>query len=186
MPRQLIEEALAIQRRLELKYDLVESLDIYGRVAFRLGNPALARTYYLESIALNDKLGRSGENIWPRVDLAYLDLRQGRIVEAQRGFVDCLSRVQGSQNIGGVRIIIEGLASLAAAEGRLEQSACLYAWADCLLQKSGGLRPVNEQSDVDQDFLLIQAGLDEPTRWTAEARGMTLTLEQAVVLAIAE
>ena len=184
--RQLIEEALAIQRRLELKYDLAESLDVYGRVVFRLGDPALARTSYQESIALNDKLGRSGENIWPRVDLAYLDLRQGRIVEAQRGFVDCLSRVQGNQNIGGVRIIIEGLASLAVTEGWLEHAACLYAWADFLCQKSGGLRPANEQADVDQDFLLIHAGLDEPTLRAAEARGKTLTLEQAVILALAE
>jgi predicted ATPase/DNA-binding CsgD family transcriptional regulator len=184
--RQLIEEALTIQRRLELKYDLVESLDVFGRVAFRLGDPVLARTSYLESIALNDKLGRSGENIWPRVDLAYLDLQQGRIVEAQRGFVDCLSRVQGNQNIGGVRIIIEGLASLAVAEGRLEHSACLYAWADCLLQKSYGLRPANEQADVEQDFLLIHSGLDEPARQAAEAKGISLTLEQAIVMALAE
>jgi tetratricopeptide (TPR) repeat protein len=184
--RHLIEETLAIQRRLELKYDLVESLDVYGQVAFRLGDPVLARTSYQESIALNDKLGRSGENIWPRVDLAYLDLRQGRFLEAQRGFMDCLSRVQGNQNIGGVRIIIEGLASLAVAQGRLEHAACLYAWTDCLLQKSDGQRPANEQADVEQDFLLIQAGLDELTRQTAEARGMTLTLEQAVVLALAE
>jgi len=184
--RQLIEEALAIQRWLELKHDLVESLDVYGRVAFRLGDPVLARASYLESIALNDKLGRSGENIWPRVDLAYLNLRQGLIVEAHRGFVDSLSQVQGNQNIGGVRFIIEGLASLAVAEGRLEHAACLYAWVDCLGQKSGGLRPANEQADVDQDFMLIHAGLDEPARQAVEAKGKVMTLEQAVILALAD
>lgn len=184
--RQLIEEALDIQRRLELKHDLVESLDVFGRVAFRLGNPILARASYIESIALNDKLGRSGDNIWPYVDLAFLNLRQGRNKEARQGFTDSLNRVQGNQNIGGVRLIIEGLASLAVVEGRLEAAASLYAWDDCLCRKSGGQRAANEQADVEKDLLLIHTGLDELNRQAAEARGISLTLEQAILLALGE
>jgi len=65
--------------------------NVYGRVAFRQGDPDLARASYLESIALNDELGRSGENIWPRVDLAYLFLRQGQFAPARLGFVDSLA-----------------------------------------------------------------------------------------------
>ena len=86
-------------------------------MAFRQGHPELARASYEEGIALNDVLGRSGENIWPRVDLAYLDLRLGQYTQARLGFMDSLARLHGHENMGGVIYIIEGLASLAVAEG---------------------------------------------------------------------
>ena len=181
---QRMQEALSIQRQLELKYDLAESLDVYGRVAFRQGDPELARASYLESIALNDKLGRSGENIWPRVDLAYLHLRQGQFAPARLGFVDSLTRVHSSENMGGVIYIIEGLASLAVAEGRLERAARLFAWADYMRRKNGGHRPANEQADVDQDLSILSAHLDEADLQAAASAGQAMTLEEAIALAI--
>jgi predicted ATPase len=181
---QRMQEALSIQRQLELKYDLAESLDVYGRVAFRQGDPDLARASYLESIALNDELGRSGENIWPRVDLAYLFLRQGQFAPARLGFVDSLARVQSSENMGGVTYIMEGLASLAVAEGRMERAARLFAWADYMRRKNGGHRPANEQADVDRDFSILRAHLDEADLQAAASAGQAMTIEEAIALAI--
>ena len=175
-----IQEALSIQRELELKHDLAESLDVNGRVAFRLGDPGLARASYQESIALNEELGRSGENIWPYVDLAYLYLRQGQFEPARQGFVDSLARVQGSENMGGLTYIIEGLASLAVAEGQMERAARLFAWADAMRKKTGGHRPANEQADVEQDLALLRTHLGEPALQAAACAGQEMPLEQAI------
>ena len=179
-----IQEALSIQRGLELKHDLAESLDVAGRVAFRQGNPDLARLAFEESIALNDELGRSGENIWARVDLAYLNLRQGQFAPARLGFLDSLARVNGAENMGGVNYIIEGLASLAVAEGRLERAARLFAWADVTRRKNGGHRPANEQLDVDQDLATLRLHLDEATMQAAASTGQAMTLAEAIAYAI--
>ncbi len=181
-----IQEALSIQRELELRVDLAESLDVFGRVAFRQGDPGLAQASYEESIAMNDDLGRSGENIWPRVDLAYLYLRQGQFAQARRGFVDSLARLHSDENMGGVHYIIEGLASLATAEGQMERAARLFAWADCMRRKKGGHRPANEQADVEQDLAILRAHLDERTMSAAAGTGQAMTLEEAIAFAIQE
>jgi predicted ATPase len=184
--RQLIEQALSIQRKVDLRYDLAESLDVHGQIAFRMGDPALARACYLESIALNDELGRSGENIWPRVNLAYLNLREGQLEPARRGFLDSLDRLQGNQNMGGVRLAIEGLASLAVAEDQLERAACLYAWADSICRKETGHRPAIEQADVDQDLAALRLQLDGSTRQAAVSAGQAMTLAQAIAYAMGD
>jgi predicted ATPase/DNA-binding CsgD family transcriptional regulator len=184
--RRHIQEALSIQRQLELKHDLAESLDVLGRVAFRQGDPDLARASYQESIALNDELGRAGENIWSRADLAYLFLRQGQFAAARRGFVDSLARVQASENLGGVTYIIEGLASLALAEGCPERAARLFAWADSMRQKIGSRRSANEQADIDQDLTRLRLHLDEPALQAAQSAGPAMTLEAAIAYAISE
>ena len=100
--------------------------------------------------------------------------------------MDCLSRLKGNENIGGVRITIEGLASLAVAEGRMERAACLFAWADGLRQKSGGLRPPNEQADVERDFAILRAQLDQSTLQAATSDGQAMSLEEALAYATGE
>ena len=181
-----IQEAVSIQRKLELKHDLAESLDVFGRVAFRQGDPELARASYEEGIALNDVLGRSGENIWPRVDLAYLNLRQGQFTQARQGFVDSLARLHDNENMGGVNYIIEGLASLAVAEGKMERAARLFAWVDFHHLQHGSFRPTNEEADVDQDLAVMRAHLDEGTLAAAVTTGQAMTIAEAIAFAINE
>jgi len=184
--RQYIEQALPFQRKMKLKHDLAESLDVYGRVAFRLGDQALAYSAFTESIALNDELGRSGENIWARVDLAYLYLRQGHFAAARQGFLDSLRLVREGEYMGGVTYIIEGLASLAVAQVRMETAARLFAWADGMRRKIGSLRPANEQADVEQDLALIRLHLDPAALETAQAAGQGMPLEEMVAFVQAD
>jgi predicted ATPase/DNA-binding CsgD family transcriptional regulator len=181
-----IQEGVSIQRKLELRHDLAESLDVFGRVAFRQGHPELARASYLEGIALNDVLGRSGENIWPYVDLAYLNLRLGQYDQAHLGFVDSLVRLHGLENMGGVSYIIDGLASLAVAEGKMERAARLFVWVDFNHRKNGSFRPTNEQADVDQDLALMRAHLHEGALTAAAAAGQAMTIAEAIAFAINE
>jgi non-specific serine/threonine protein kinase len=181
-----IQEGVSIQRKLELRHDLAESLDVFGRVAFRQGDPELARVSYKEAIALNDALGRSGENIWPCVDLAYLNLRQGQLAQAHAGFVDSLACLHSNENMGGVNYIIEGLASLAVAEGKMERAACLFAWVDFNHHKNGIFRPANEQADVDKDFLILRSYLSEAALQAAIAAAQAMTIAEAIEFAIQE
>ena len=175
---------LHIQRQLELKHDIPNSLFVYGRVAFRQGQYKQAHAYFEESIALNDEIGRSGANIWAYVDLAYLLLRQGEITQARARFVDSLKRVQNGGNMVGEIFVLEGLASLALAEGRPERAARLFGWADGMRQKIGNHRPTIEQADVDQDIVTIRLQLNEAAIEAAQATGRAMTLEEAVAYAL--
>jgi hypothetical protein len=86
--------------------------------------------------------------------------------------------------MGGVTYIMEGLASLAVAEGRMERAARLFAWADYMRRKNGGHRPANEQADVDRDFSILRAHLDEADLQAAASAGQAMTIEEAIALAI--
>ena len=181
--RQLIEESLQIQRQLELKHDIPSSLFVYGRVAFRQGDWKQARLYYEESISISGEVGQSARDFWSRADLAYLLLRQGEFASAHLGFLDILVRWHNIGNTIGAVFVLEGLASLAVAEGQMERAVRLFAWADSVRQKTGDHRPSIEQADVDRDLASIRLQLDENAFEAALAAGRAMTLDEAVALA---
>jgi tetratricopeptide (TPR) repeat protein len=182
--RQLIEEALPMQRKLVLKNEIPYSLTVYGRLAFWQGNLQQACAYLEESIALFDEIGHLYRGFWARAFLAYVFLRQGELSLARLGFMDGLKRSQKVGGTIGTVFVLEGLASLAEGENRPERAALLFAWADEMRRTNDNPRPENEQASVDCDLAAIRAQLDEASLQTAEAAGRAMTLEQAMANAL--
>ena len=79
---------------------------------------------------------------------------------------------------------LEGLASLAVAQGHYERAVRLLAWADSVRGAGGDPRPPVEQADVDRDFAVIRSQLDEATIEAARAKGQAMTVEQAIAYAL--
>ena len=79
---------------------------------------------------------------------------------------------------------LEGLASMAVAEGRPERAVRLVGWADAIRQTIGDFQPPVEQKAVDGDMAVARAQLDEAVFAAAYAEGQRLTMEQAIAYAL--
>src|SRR5262249_36769388 len=152
--RTWLTQSLELQRSLGLPDDgSVHST--LGELALRQGEYEQARAYLEESVSLfrawhQDTMDPCG----PLVSLGYVALRQGDAAQAHTRFVEGLECFNKVGNKRGVVFTLEGLASLAVAQGRPEQAVRIFAWADAMREAIGDPRPPVEQADVDRDFAL--------------------------------
>jgi hypothetical protein len=79
---------------------------------------------------------------------------------------------------------IEGLSSLHVIQNQTGHAARLFAWADSMREKIGDRRPPIEQASVDKDLAIIHSKIDEIEFTRLSAEGCTMTVEQAIALAL--
>jgi predicted ATPase/transcriptional regulator with XRE-family HTH domain/Tfp pilus assembly protein PilF len=182
--RTWLTESLELQRSLGLP-DEGEVHSILGQIALRQGDYEQAQAYVAESVSLYRDMhpGMVGP-CGPLASLGYIALRQGNKAHAHTQFVEALECFSQVESVSGVAYTLEGLASLAVAQGQYERAVRLFTWADSVRRAIGDPRPPVEQADVDRDFTVIRSQLDEATIETARAKGRELTLEQAIAYAL--
>jgi tetratricopeptide (TPR) repeat protein len=152
---------------------------VLAELAFRQEDYAQAQAYYEESLSIYQE-GRH----WESAHLAYVLLRQGALARAREVFAESQLRFQALGSKTGVVYALEGMASLAVAEGRWSKAAQLFGWADATRVTLDDRRPLVEQADVDRDLATVQAHLDDASFAQAWAAGQALTMEQAVACAL--
>jgi hypothetical protein len=81
---------------------------------------------------------------------------------------------------------IEGLASLNVQQGQPHSAARLFAWADAMREKIGDQRPPVEQDSVEGDLAVIRSKLNDSDFARLATEGQTLTVEEAITLALDE
>jgi hypothetical protein len=121
---------------------------------------------------------------WPLVSLGYVALRQGDEAQAHARFVEALEGFNQGGSKGAVAWTLEGLASLAVAQGQYERAVRLLAWAGSVREAIGDPRSPVEQADVDRDFAVIRSQFDEASIEAARAKGRELIMEQAIAYAL--
>ena len=84
----------------------------------------------------------------------------------------------------GLVFAMEGLASLHVNQGQAERAAQLFAWADAMREKMGDPRPPVEQASVESDLAVIHSKLTIHEFTHLSAEGRTMTMEQAIELAL--
>ena len=159
-------------------------LENYGKLSYWQGNYSQACAYYEEAISLYEMIGILPS--WVLAHLAYSELRLGNQLKAKELYKVCIRQFQKT-NVGtGLIFIIEGLASLYTNQGQPERAARLFAWADASRAKSGDHRPPIEQVSVERDLDMIHSQLDETALNRAWDEGSSLTLDQALAVALDE
>jgi len=183
--RKILEEALAIQRRLEVN-DISETIIELGVLALREGFLEQARLQLEEGLQICQESGRTDMAIWALAHLGYVALRQGDQAQAYKLFADTQKRfVEAARKIG-VAYVMEGLASLAVMQNKFDKAIQIFAWADAARDEMDDhLQPV-EQADVDRDLAIIHSKVDDNEFSRLSAEGRTMTVEQAIALALEE
>ena len=181
-----LEEAHGLYRQLGDTLREGDVLSYYGLLAYWQDDFKQARAYYEESEKLYEKVGHVLNASWSRVDIAYAVLRQNDIVKAKEMFGLCIRQFQKSNNTIGLIYAIEGLASLNVNQNHLERAAQLFAWADAMREKIGDHRPPVEQASVERDLEVIHSRLNDSDFARLSTEGQSMTVEEAVALALEE
>jgi tetratricopeptide (TPR) repeat protein len=181
-----LEEARALYRQLGNQSGEADILNTHGTLAYWQGDYQQARVDYEEAIMLYEKVGSYWMSSWSRANLAYTILRQGNLMQARDVFSDSIQRFQKTNTLIGLVYAIEGFASLHVNLNRPKRAAQLFAWADTMREQIGDHRPPVEQASVEKDLAIIHSKIDDNEFTRLSADGRTMTVEQAIALALEE
>jgi tetratricopeptide (TPR) repeat protein len=183
-PVQWLEEALSISHQLGNQTSEEETLITHGTLAYWQGDFQLACVYYEEAMMLSEKIGDHYQNLWTHVFIAYAIFRQGDIQRARAMFEDSIRATQKAGLMIALVFAVRGLASLNANQEQPERAARLFAWADAMRDQIGDHRPPVEQASVERDLAIIHSKVDAVEFTHLSAEGRTMTVEQAIALAL--
>ena len=182
-PLPWLEEARKIYHDLGNQSDEAGIVNLFGTMAYGQGDYQKAQACFEESLRLYGRVG-VWWSIYASVGLAYMDLRQGDIQKARAGFVEVIQRAHRENHIDVLVWAVEGMASLQVCQREFEYAARLFAWVDAMREKLGASRAFIEQKFYERDLAVIQTKLDEAEFAKFSEEGRTMTLEQAVTLAL--
>jgi predicted ATPase/DNA-binding CsgD family transcriptional regulator len=182
----VVEESLALFRDLGHEPGMAQALNILGEIARYNGDDARARRAYEECLAVCQRTGERRRIVFIFENLAYIAMHGGDVERA-----GALGR-QGLQLACEMDHRLEMaktlpiLAWVMGMSGQPERAIRLLGASDSALERMGAFHQLNDKREVDAMIAAVRAQLDEAAFQAAWDEGRTLTLEQAVALALDE
>lgn len=185
--RSYFEESLELQRPLGAA-GYITTLYYFGNLEMNTGNLIQARAYLEETLTIGKKTGTTTtwQYLFSLANLGYIALREGDLAEAKETFKLSIQQFQKTKSQNGMVYVVEGLASLHVRQRRFERATQLFVWTDAMREKIGDHRPPVEQASVDKDLASIRSQLREDEFASLSANGRTMSVEQAIALALEE
>src|SRR5207237_51239 len=153
--RPLMEESVALFRRLDEPWGLGLALSVYGVAAWRLGEIAPARAALEESLAVLRPIGDGWATALALGGLGVILVSQCDYAggEALRGF-------RGRDDRRGVAECLVGLAGVALAADRPVEAARLFGAGEALLEALGAPMSPENVRDYERQLAALRARLD--------------------------
>ena len=183
-PSSWLEEALTITQRLGDREGNLEALVTSGMLAYWQGDHQRAIKWFEEAMVISDEIGDQFSSSWTHVRMAHAFLRQGDLQRARELFAFGIEKTHKANFTIALVYAIEGLASLNMIQEHPERAARLFAWTDAMREKIGDHRPPVEQASVEKDLAVIHSKVDDTEFARLFAEGRTMTVEQAIALAL--
>jgi tetratricopeptide (TPR) repeat protein len=118
-------------------------------------------------------------------NLSMVERKLGNLDGAEALSLEALRTVSRQGDEMAIPWVINGLAGVTAAQGRLERAATLIGIAESLLERAGGEWPADEREQYEGALALVVTGLPPAELVSARARGAAMTLDDAVAYALA-
>jgi ATP/maltotriose-dependent transcriptional regulator MalT len=128
----LLEEMLAIARKLQTKRGIAIALSQLGQIAFQQGDMERAEALSTESIQLAQEMGDRRSMVRARLLRAGLALRRGYNALAQREYEENLAAAIELGVVGVIASALKGLDSAATAQGQYTWAVLLWGAAENL------------------------------------------------------
>jgi non-specific serine/threonine protein kinase len=180
----LFENAVELCRKLNDEWNLGYVLGSLQFVARDQGDYERAAALGSESLALFRKVGDNHYTAWALRNLGLLALYRGNHKQAAAFGRDGLTLSREIENTWLIEGCLTSIAGAASLEGRYEQAARLFAAAEALRSSLGRRRSPADQADYDKRLASTRAGLGNTQFAAAWTQGKTMTLEEAVKLAL--
>jgi tetratricopeptide (TPR) repeat protein len=185
--RSCFQESLAIGRQLGNQSRVAFALYGLGSVAMLQGDYAEARALLEESLAIRRNFGGSFlYSIWCQNFLGLAVLAGGGEEHAVALFRESLGRAWEAGSSWATPAGLEGLARIAAVQGRPEQAARLFGAAAAWRTTPGILQMRFDPPGYDRLVSTTRAALGEEAFAAAWAEGQALPLEDAVRFALSD
>jgi len=183
----LVEESVRVARQLEDVRNVASWLTSLGGIAVARGDHARARPLFEESLAIHRTLDDTAGISRSLSRLAYV--REGRDHDTSRRLIAESVEIElKTGNRPGLVFNLEICAGLAAAEGRHERAARLYAGAS-VLRESLGSHPYDvgwPDPDHEAQVVGLRSALGEEAFAEAWAQGRAMSFDESLDYALAE
>jgi ATP/maltotriose-dependent transcriptional regulator MalT len=184
----LWEESLALAREEGNTFLVGTMLSNLGYVALLRGDNDWAATLCEEALAVAHELGSSGVEIVPEalVNLGLAASGRGDNERAAASFKEALSASQETGRMPTVINTLEGMASLAEAQGEAVRAARLWGAAEAAREDTGMALPPIERTLHEPYLAAARSRLRERQWEDALAEGRAMSLEEAVEYALSK
>jgi tetratricopeptide (TPR) repeat protein len=181
----LYEEGLAVARESGAT-DLVGSLlNNMAEIARVRGDYDRARALYEEALSSRGRVRDFGTLIY-LFNLGQVAFAQGDFAEARSFFLESLGIAKELGDRLGSTSCLEGLAGVYALQGEPARAAQLLGAADALRKALNAPVQSADRADYERFVAGARAAMDADAFEAAWAEGRSLTLEQAIELALAD
>ncbi|HSD82568.1 MAG TPA: tetratricopeptide repeat protein, partial [Anaerolineae bacterium] len=184
--RQFLEQSLAIKRELGDEWLIANSIVNLGLIADYLNDYEAAYALHQECLAIYRTLNETSGIAIASGNLGHAALHLGRLDEARARQAESIKLFDAVGGKDGLTECLERFAMLANADLDFSRAARLFGAASVLRKEAGTTLPPAEQAEYERELNTTRTQLDTAT-FDAEWRaGQTLTLEQAIGLALSE
>jgi non-specific serine/threonine protein kinase len=159
------------------------SLTCLGDVARALREYEAAQAFYEEGLALARQQDHPAEITAAQHNLGRLAHEQGHDAEAAAWYAEALPVALRINNPRRIAHLLEAFAALAVRQ-QPDRALRLVGAATVVREVSGNRLPPSEQAALKRDLAVARRLLDDEAMTAALAAGATLTVEQAVALAL--
>jgi hypothetical protein len=157
-----------------------------GLLAHAQGDYASARLRYEESLATDRELKLNQHVAFSLCYLAYLARHEGDASKAQTLLRSSLGLQSDIHDKRSTSLALVGVAGLSNLAGRMDRAARLLSVAKRVLTEAQYAWEPVERTEYEDTLVKVRAQLDSQEFATAWAEGRAMTLDQAVVYALAE
>ncbi|MBV9278509.1 MAG: hypothetical protein JOZ41_00360, partial [Chloroflexi bacterium] len=184
---ELSKESLVLSREVDNKPYVTFALHTLAVAARVLGDLDRARALCEEALELNRHIGLVASRGEILASLASVAREQGDLDEAETLLAEGLElSLRGAHGIEITARILEAMAGLAAARGRVESAAALFGAADALRERIGRpVWPVNRRVN-ERDLESVRTTMGEERFTRVWAAGRAMPLEDAITYAPGE
>ena len=186
--RALLEQGLDIWRRLEPKYKMERVLaqNFLGDIALLENDLKKAKLLYEDCIHVFREIGDQNFLGYVVRRLGQVVCRQGEFEKAALLCGESLSLNQGMRDERGVIASLSAFAGIALARGRSALAAQLFGAVESLLNARRVRMLHVDRMEFDRNVSTLRSQLNSETLGQAWAKGKTMSLNEAIALALEE
>jgi tetratricopeptide (TPR) repeat protein len=181
----LLRQAIDVTRDLPDNEGRSSAEHVLGVALQMAGDLAGARDVMLERLQHARASGNEFVVYIESANLSMVERQLGNLDEAEALSRDALRIVAANRDEMAIPWVINGLAAVTSAQGRLERAATLIGLAESLLAKAGGEWPPDEQEQYEGTFAGLSTGLSPTALDQARATGAAMGLDDGVAFAMA-
>lgn len=178
------QEAAEIRGKLGNEAGRISAMHMIAAASRMEGADAEAQQIYETTLATYRATGERRRAAGELFNLGYVHLHQNQPAKALERFNEALQEYRATNDEAGIAYCLTGFAALAAIQKQAERAAELYGAAAVILERLGITLDPDDQLDLERYSKVARDQIKNTDYEAAYARGKTLTMDQAVTLAL--